>query len=282
MTNDKGARIKSAGPSMAVEIIGLGEVPLAGEKFFVVDSEKEARKITEQRKEREQRLKAQSVAPISLDDLFEHISQGDIKEVKLIVKADVQGSLEAIKQSLEKLNNNEDNIKVSVIHGGVGAVTETDVSLASASNAFIIAFNVRPDNNARLASVREGVEIRTYNVIYDLLEEIEDAMKGMLDPEFKEIVTATAEVRQVFKVPNVGMVAGSYVTSGTVSRKNKVRVIRDGVVIYDGEIASLKRFKDDVKEVATNYECGIGIDKYNDIKEGDNFEFYKMEEVPRS
>ena len=281
MTNDKGQRISEAGPSRAVEIIGLNEVPSAGDKFIVVENEKEARKITERRQDRIRLLAMRSNAPVTLDELFEHISQGEMKEVKLIVKADVQGSFEALKQSLEKLNNNDDGIRVHVIHGGVGAVTESDVTLAAASNALLIAFNVRPDNNARLAAAREEVEIRTYTVIYSVLEEIEAAMKGMLDPEFKEVVTGTAEVRQVFKVPNVGMVGGCYVTDGTITRKDKVRVIRDGIVIFDGEIASLKRFKDDVKEVASGYECGVGVEKYNDLKELDTLEFYKMEEVPR-
>ena len=281
MTNDKGQRIKFAGPSTAVEIIGLSTVPVAGEKFFVAENDKSAKKIVDDRIEKARRLQAKAVAPVTLDELFNHISQSEQKEVKLIVKADVQGSLEALTQALEKLNDNEDNIKVTVIHAGVGAVTETDVTLASVSNALVIAFNVKPDANAKLASVREGVEIRTYTVIFVVLEEIRDAMKGMLDPEFKEVITATAEVRQVFKVPNLGLIAGSYVTSGTISRKNNVRVIRNDVILHDGVIGSLKRFKDDVKEVATNYECGVGVEKFGDIAEGDILEFYKMEEIPR-
>ena len=281
MTNDLGKRIDHVGPSTAVELIGLNEVPEAGDKFFVVESEKEARKITENRQDRIKRLEMKLNAPVTLDELFNQISEGQLKEVKLVVKADVQGSLEALKQSLAKLDHNEDDIKVSVIHDGVGAVTETDVNLAAASNALIIAFNVRADNNARAASEKEGVEIRYYNVIYNVLEEIEDAMKGMLDPEFKEVITGTAEVRQLFRLPNSSVIAGSYVTSGTIHRKDQVRIIRDGVVIYDGVLSSLKRIKDDVKEVASGYECGIIIENYNDVKVDDILEFYIMEEIPR-
>ncbi len=281
MTDDKGNKLTEAGPSRAVEILGLDAVPEAGSKFYVAESEKEAKRITDQRKDRQRALAAKATAPVSLDDLFEQISQGQLKEIQLIVKTDVHGSFEAIKQSLEKLSDNGDNIAVRVIHGGAGAVTESDVTLAAASNALIIAFNVRPDAKARDAAAKEGIEIRTYNVIYNILEEVEAAMKGMLEPEFKEVVTGSVEVRQLFKVPNVGTVAGGYVTGGTVSRKENVRVIRNGIVIYEGVIASLRRFKDDVREVAAGYECGIGIEKYNDIKEGDILEFYKMEEIPR-
>ena len=281
MTNDQGKRIDHVGPSTAVELIGLNEVPEAGDKFFVVESEKEARKITENRQDRIKRLEMKSAAPVTLDELFTQISEGQLKEVKLVVKADVQGSLEALKQSLAKLDHNEDDIKVTVIHDGVGAVTETDVNLAAASNALIIAFNVRADNNARAASEKEGVEIRYYNVIYNVLEEIEDAMKGMLDPEFKEVITGTAEVRQLFRLPNSSVIAGSYVTSGTIHRKDQVRIVRDGVVIYDGTLSSLKRVKDDAKEVASGYECGIIIENYNDVKVEDILEFYMMEEIPR-
>ena len=281
MTNDQGKRIDHVGPSTAVELIGLNEVPEAGDKFFVVESEKEARKITENRQDRIKRLEMKLNAPVTLDELFNQISEGQLKEVKLVVKADVQGSLEALKQSLAKLNHTEDDIKVSVIHDGVGAVTETDVNLAAASNALIIAFNVRADNNARAASEKEGVEIRYYTVIYNVLEEIEDAMKGMLDPEFKEVITGTAEVRQLFRLPNSSVIAGSYVTSGTIHRKDQVRIVRDGVVIYDGVLSSLKRIKDDAKEVASGYECGIIIENYNDVKVDDILEFYVMEEIPR-
>ena len=281
MTNDLGKRIDTAGPSMAAELIGLSEVPEAGDKFFVVETEKEARKITDIRKDRERRLAMKANAPVTLDELFNQISQGELKELKLVLKADVQGSLEALKQSLQKLNINEDSIRVNVIHDGVGAVTETDVSLAAASNAIVIAFNVRADNNAKLVSAKEGIEIRYYTVIYNMLEEIEDAMKGMLDPEFKEVITATAEIRQLFRLPNSNVVAGSYVTSGTITRKEKVRVIRDGIVIHEGTISSLKRIQEDVKEVANGYECGIIVDKFNDLKESDVLEFYRMEEIPR-
>ncbi len=281
MTDDKGNKLSEAGPSRAVEILGLDAVPEAGSKFYVAESEKEAKRITDQRKDRQRALAAKATAPVSLDDLFEQISQGQLKEIQLIVKTDVHGSFEAIKQSLEKLSDNGDNIAVRVIHGGAGAVTESDVTLAAASNALIIAFNVRPDAKARDAAAKEGIEIRTYNVIYSILEEVEAAMKGMLEPEYKEVVTGSVEVRQLFKVPNVGTVAGGYVTGGTVSRKENVRVIRNGIVIYEGVVSSLRRFKDDVREVAAGYECGIGIEKYNDIKEGDVLEFYKMEEIPR-
>lgn len=281
MTNDKGMRIETAGPSMAAELLGLNEVPEAGDKFFVAETEKEARKITEARKDRDRRRAMKANAPVTLDELFNQISQGELKELKVVLKADVSGSLEALKQSLEKLNDNEDSIRVNVIHDGVGAITETDVSLAAASNAIVIGFNVRADNNARAASAKEGVEIRYYTVIYNVLEEIEDAMKGMLEPEFREVITATAEIRQLFRLPNSNVVAGSYVTSGTITRKDKVRVLRDGIIAYDGTIASLKRIKDDVKEVASGYECGIVLEKFNDLKETDTLEFYKMEEIPR-
>lgn len=282
MTNEKAKRLTEAGPSTAVEVIGLSEVPEAGDKFFVAENEKEARKLTESRKDRIRIRALKSGTPFSLEELYEQISQGELKEVKLVIKADVQGSLEALKQSLEKLNVNEDGIRVVILHSGVGAVTETDVSLAAASKAVIIAFNVRADNNAKLLSVKEGIEIRYYTVIYNVLEEIEDAMKGMLDPVFKEVVTANAEIRQVFNLPNGNSIAGCYVTNGTITRKEKVRVIRDGIVLCDSTVSSLKRFKDDVKEVATGYECGIGIDKFNNLKENDQLEFYKMEEVARS
>lgn len=281
MSDDKGKRIIEAGPSRAVEIIGLDEVPEAGEKFFVSETEKDAKKITDSRRDRARLVANKAAAPVSLDDIFEQISQGELKEIQLIVKTDVSGSFEAIKQSLEKLTDTENGIAVKVIHGGAGAVSESDVTLAAASNALIIAFNVRPDAKAKEAAIREGVEIRSYNVIYNILEEVEAAMKGMLAPEFKEVVTGTVEVRQLFKIPSAGTVAGGYVTGGTVSRKDRVRVIRNGIVIYDGEISSLRRFKDDVREVATGYECGISIEKYNDIKEGDILEFYHMEEIPR-
>lgn len=281
MSNDKGDKIEGAGPSTAIEILGFSEVPEAGQKFFVANSEREARKYTEVRKAKIKEDALKKNGPVSLDDLFNQISEGELKELKLIVKADVRGSLEALTQSLEKLNDNEDGVKVSVIHGGVGAITESDVALAAASNALIIAFNVRPDANAKSAAAKEEVEIRSYTVIYHVMEEIEKALKGLLDPEFKEVIVGTAEVRQTFKVPNIGLIAGSYVTEGTIHRNDKIRVIRDGVIIFDSEIASLKRFKDDAKEVQTGYECGIGVVDFNDIKERDVLETYRMEEIER-
>ena len=281
MMDDKGNKIKVAGPSTAIEILGFNEVPNAGEKFFVAENEREGRKFAERRKAimRENALKKSG--PVSLDDLFNQISEGELKDLKLIVKADVKGSLEALTQSLEKLNDNEDGVKVSVIHGGVGAITESDVTLAAASNALIIAFNVRPEANAKTAAAKEEVEIRSYNVIYHVMEEIEKALKGLLDPEFKEVIVGMAEVRETFKVPNIGLVAGSYVTEGVINRNDKIRIIRDGVVIFESEIASLKRFKDDVREVQSGYECGIGVENFNDIKVGDVFETFKMEEIER-
>lgn len=281
MVNDKGDKLKVAGPSTAIEVLGFNEVPNAGEKFFVAENEREGRKFAERRKAimREHALKKNG--PVSLDDLFNQISEGELKELKLIVKADVKGSLEALTQSLEKLNDNDDGVKVSVIHGGVGAITESDVTLAAASNALIIAFNVRPEANAKTAAAKEEVEIRSYNVIYQVIEEIEKALKGLLDPEFKEVIVGMAEVRETFKVPNVGLVAGSYVTEGVINRNDKIRIIRDGVVIFESEIASLKRFKDDVREVQAGYECGIGVENFNDIKVGDEFETFKMEEIER-
>jgi translation initiation factor IF-2 len=279
LVNDKGTKIVKLGPSMAAEMTGLSEVPSAGDKFYVVENEKDAKTITERKKDRIRLLASRSASKMSLDDLFNQMAQSEAKQVELIVKADVQGSLEAVTQALEKLNDNEDGIKVSVIHSGVGAVSESDVLLASASKTVILAFNVKTDNAARLAAAKEEIDIRTYEVIYDLLDEIKDAMKGMKDPEYREVVTGEAEVRQVFKVPSIGAVAGCYVTNGTVKRSESVRVLRDGKVIHTGRLNSLKRFKDDVKEVATGYECGIGIEKFNDIAEGDKLEFFKNEEI---
>ena len=281
MTDHRSHKVITAGPSTAVEIIGLNEVPSAGDKFFVAENEKEAKKYTDRCKNYARKLAMRSSGPITLDDLFSKISQGEIKELNLIVKADVQGSFEAIKQSLEKLNSDDTNIKVKVIHGGVGAVTETDISLAYVSNALVMAFNVMVSNSVRATASIDNVEIRQYSVIYAMIEDIKDAMWGMMDPEYEEVVTAQAVIRQVFKVPNLGMIAGSYVTSGTVKRGNKVRVYRDGVVICDGEMGSLKRFQDDVKEVASGYEFGVGIDKFNDLKEEDTLEFYEMREIER-
>ena len=259
----------------------LSLIHISGEKFFVAENERDGRKYAERRKAIMKENALKKSGPVSLDDLFNQISEGELKELKLIVKADVRGSLEALSQSLEKLNDNDEGVRVSVIHGGVGAIAESDVALAAASNALIIAFNVRPDANAKAMAMKEEVEIRSYNVIYHVMEEIEKALKGLLDPEFKEVVVGNAEVRETFKVPNIGLVAGSYVTDGTINRNDKIRVIRDGVVIFESEIASLKRFKDDAKEVQAGYECGIGVENFNDIKVGDTFETFKMEEIER-
>ena len=280
MTNDKGRRVKEAGPSSPVEIQGLNEAPSGGDELIVVKDEKLARDVAEQRKQEIQEDKFNSVVKVSLDNLFSQIDEGNMKELPIIVKADVQGSVEAVKQSLEKLSNNE--VRVRVIHGGVGAVNESDVMLANASNAIIVGFNVRPDAGAVALSHQNEVDIRLYRVIYQAIEEIESAMKGMLDPEFKEVVLGYAEVRQTFRVPNAGTVAGCYVRQGKILRNASVRVVRDGIIIHEGQIASLKRFKEDAKEVAEKYECGLGIDGFNDIKDGDTIECFEMQEIERS
>lgn len=278
MIDDKGKRIKKAGPSTPVEISGLSDIPAAGDDFMVLPSEKEARQLAEKRIEMEKNAR-QAKAKISLDDLFNRIQDGQIQDINIIIKADVQGSIEALKGSLEKLNT--EDVRINVIHGAVGAVSESDVMLASTSDAIIIGFNVRPDKNAVAAAESEEVDIRLYRVIYDAIEDVKQAMAGMLAPDFVEKVTGNAEVREVFKIPNGNMVAGSYVTDGKISRNDEVRIIRDGIVVFEGEIASLRRFKDDVKEVTSGYECGIGIDKYNDIKVGDVIETFIMEAVAR-
>ena len=277
MKNDKGQNVKKAGPSTPVEITGLAEVPEAGDTFYEVKDEKTAKHLIERRK-RQARDKAMNAsAAVTLDDLFSQIEKGHLKQLNLIVKADVQGSVEAVKQSLEKLSGEE--VKVKVIHANVGAVTETDVTLAKVSNAIIIAFNVRPEAMAKSAAEKEGVEIKTYSVIYNAIEDVEAAMKGMLDPVYKEVIIGNAEVRQTFKVSNVGTIAGCYVTDGKISRNSTVRVIRENIIIHEGKLISLKRFKDDAKEVAKGYECGIQIEDYNDVKEGDLIEAHIMEEV---
>ena len=276
MTNDKGRTVKSAGPSVPVEITGLAEVPSAGDTFNAVEDERLARELVEQRKHEQKQEQFNAYRKVTLDNLFSQIAEGEIKELPIVVKADVQGSVEAVKQSLEKLSNNE--VRVRVIHGAVGAVKESDVMLASASNAIIVGFNVRPDPVAAENAERDGVDIRLYRIIYDAIEEIGTAMKGMLAPKLREVEQGRVEVRQVYKISNVGMVAGSYVLSGKVTRGSKVRVVRDGIIIADDEIAGLKRFKDDVKEVADGYECGISLEKFSDVKEGDIFETYIVEE----
>ena len=280
MINDKGKRIKSAGPSTPVEILGLSEVPYAGEVCMAMDSEKEARAVAEKfiAYGREKML-SETKSQLSLDDLFDQIQAGSVKELNIIVKADVQGSVEAVKQSLEKLSNDE--VAVKVIHGGVGAINESDVMLASASNAIIIGFNVRPEPAAKDAAAADKVDMRLYRGIYNAIEDIESAMKGMLDPEFVEKVTGHAEVRQLFKASGVGTIAGSYVTDGTIQRDSSARVIRDGIVIHEGKLASIQRGKDAVKEVRSGFECGLVMENFNDIKEGDQIESFVMEEVPR-
>ncbi|MDU6263802.1 MAG: translation initiation factor IF-2 [Anaerocolumna aminovalerica] len=280
MMDDKGRRVKEATPSTPVEILGLNEVPEAGETFMATETEKEARSIAETYiSQGREKLLADTKAKLSLDGLFSQIKAGEIKELNIIVKADVQGSVEAVKQSLEKLSNEE--VAVRIIHGGVGAVNESDVILASASNAIVIGFNVRPDNAAKETADREKVDIRLYRVIYNAIEDVEAAMKGMLDPIFQEKVIGHADVRQTFKASGLGTIAGSYVTDGKIVRGCSARIIRDGIVIFDGALASLKRFKDDVKEVASGYECGLVFEKFNDVKEEDTVELYIMEEIPR-
>ncbi len=276
MTNDKGKKVKSAGPSVPVEITGLAEVPSAGDTFNAVEDERLARELVEKRKHEAKQEQFNAYKKVTLDNLFSQIEEGDIKELPIVVKADVQGSVEAVKQSLEKLSNNE--VKVRVIHGAVGAVNESDVMLANASNAIIVGFNVRPDPVAAENADRDGVDMRFYRIIYDAIEEIETAMKGMLAPKFRDVELGRVEVRQVYKISNVGMVAGSYVLSGKVTRGAQVRVVRDGIIIADDKIAGLKRFKDDAKEVAEGYECGISLEKFSDVKEGDIFEAYVVEE----
>ena len=276
MTDHKGNKIKQAGPSVPVEITGLDDVPVGGDIFNAVSDERLARELVEQRKnqEKEERFNAQT--KVTLDNLFDQMQQGEMKELQIIVKADVQGSYEAVKQSLEKLTNEE--VRVAVIHGGVGAINETDVMLASASNAIIIGFNVRPDPVAEETAKRDGVDLHLYRIIYECIEEVESAMKGMLAPKYREVSYGKAECREVYKITNVGMVMGSYVTQGKIVRNSLVRVVRDGIIVADDKIASLRRFKDDVKEVAEGYECGVFLEKFSDVRVGDVFESYIMEE----
>lgn len=276
MTNDKGEVVNEAGPSVPVEITGLAEVPAAGDIFNAVEDEKLARELVEQRKHEAKQEQFRQYQKVTLDNLFSQIAEGEVKELPIIVKADVQGSVEAVKQSLEKLSNDE--VKVKVIHGGVGAVSESDVMLASASNAIIVGFNVRPDPVAKENAEHDGVEIRLYRIIYDAIEEIEAAMKGMLAPKYREVQLGRIEVRQTYKISNVGTIAGCYVLEGKVARTAQIRVVRDGIVIAEDKIDSLRRFKDDVREVASGYECGIGLEKFNDVKEGDIYEVFIMEE----
>ena len=276
MKNDKGQRVEEAGPSTPVEITGLTEVPAAGDLFDAVEDEKLARELAEKRATAIKEERFNSYQKVTLDNLFSQIAQGEMKELPIIVKADVQGSAEAVKQSLEKISNDE--VRVKVIHAAVGAINKSDVMLASASNAIIIGFNVRPDATAKRDAEQNNVELRLYRVIYDAINDVKDAMKGMLAPKFREVELGQAEVRSVYKISSVGTIAGCYVKSGKVARNAKIRLVRDGIVITEDEIASLRRFKDDVKEVAQNFECGIGLEKYQDIKEGDIFESFIIEE----
>lgn len=277
MMNDRGENVKEAGPSTPVEVLGFSEVPQAGDIMRAMKDDKAARQLAKERQEEQREQELARSARISLDDLYDRIQEGEIKELNIIIKADVQGSVEALKQSLEKLS--DEQVRLNVIHGGAGAITESDVMLASASNAVIIGFNVRPEPSAKKEAEREEVDIRLYRVIYDALEDMEAAMKGMLEPEYREVTLGQVEVRTTFKVPKVGTIAGSYVLEGKVVNGSPVRLIRDGVVIYEGKIESLRRFKDDVREVAGGYECGIGLHNFNDIKEGDILEVYTVEEV---
>ena len=276
MVDDKGRKVKEAGPSVPVEIMGLAEAPQAGDAFDAVSDERLARELVEQRKQKQKEEQFKSFEKVTLENLFSSLKEGELKELNIIVKADVQGSVEAVKQSLEKLSNDE--VRVKIIHGGVGAINESDVMLANASNAIIVGFNVRPDPVAAQNAERDGVDIRCYRIIYDCIDEIEAAIKGMLAPKFREVQQGRAEVRQVVKISSVGNIAGCYVLSGKVTRNSKIRVVRDGIVITEDEISSLRRFKDDVKEVAQNFECGIGLAKFNDIKECDIFEAFTIEE----
>ena len=277
MTNARGQKVTEAGPSVPVEIIGMSEVPNAGDDFHAVDDERMARELVEQRKDEQKAAAAGPSHKVSLEDLFSQIQAGEMKNLNVIVKADVQGSAEAVKASLEKLTNEE--VRVRVIHCAVGAINESDVMLATTSNAIVVGFNVRPDNNAKETAARNKVDMRMYRVIYDCINEIETAMKGMLTPKFKEVELGQAEVRNVFRITGVGMVAGCYVTNGKMQRGAQMRLLRDNVVIYDGSIASLQRFKDSVKEVAQGYECGITFEKFQDIKEGDVIEAFLMEQI---
>ena len=280
MIDDKGRRLKKAGPSTPVEVVGLNDVPDSSDTFFVVDDERQARQLAETRASNQKLEEQQKSSRITLEDLFSQMTTGEVKDLNLILKADVHGSVEAIKSSLERLTTAE--IRVNIIHTGVGAISETDVMLASASNAIIIGFNIRPDQNAAKEAELQNVDIRTYRIIYEIVDDVEAAMKGLLTPVMKESVIGHVEIREVFKISRVGSIAGCYVTDGKVTRNSIVRVIRDGTVVHEGPIESLRRIKDDVREVATGYECGIMLQRFNDIKIGDRFEIYVKEEVKRT
>ncbi|MDO4740481.1 MAG: translation initiation factor IF-2, partial [Eubacteriales bacterium] len=279
MVNDRGERVKEAGPSQPVEVIGFNDVPDAGDTLSAVDDDRLSRQVAEERKDKLRAALIKSQTKTSLDDLFEQISSGEVKDLNIIIKADVQGSVEAVRQSMEKLTNEE--VRVHCIHGGVGAITETDIMLASASNAIIIGFNVRHDAHVGEIAEREKVDVRLYRIIYQAIEDVQKAMKGLLAPQYKEVSLGRVTVRQTYKVSGVGTIAGSYVTDGKIVRNAQVRLLRDNIVVYEGKISSLRRFKDDVREVATGYECGIGLENYNDVKENDVIECFQMEEIER-
>jgi translation initiation factor IF-2 len=279
LINDNGNRVKKAGPSIPVEVIGFDELPEAGDILYAITDERLARQLADKRMQLKRESELLQTQKVTLSDLFSKIKEGEIKELKLIVKADVQGSIEAIRQSLERLSNEE--VKVKVIHGGVGAINEGDVTFAAAANAIVIGFNVRPDSSAKRMAEKENVDIQLYRVIYNIIEDVQKAMEGMLDPEFKEVVVGRAEVRAVYKVPKVGNIAGCYIVEGKINRNHEIRLLRDNIVIHEGKIESLKRFKDDVREVAEGFECGMGIANFNDIKEGDAIEAFLMEEIKR-
>jgi len=279
MFDDEGNAIKAAGPSIPVEVLGLSEVPAAGDRFTQCKDEKTARAMAEEKKEKNKIESFSDAHRVSLEDLYDQIKEGKVKELAIIVKADVQGSVQAIRQSLEKLST--DDVKVRVIHGGVGAITETDITLATASNAIVIGFNVRPDVNAGFAADRDGVDVKTYRIIYDAIDDVKSAMIGMLEPEYRELVLGKAEVRTTYKISNLGTIAGCYILDGKVKRNSEVRVIRGGIVVFESTLASLKRFKDDAKEVAAGYECGLSVEKFNDLREGDIVESFIMESIIR-
>jgi translation initiation factor IF-2 len=280
MTDATGKRVDTAGPATPVEVVGLSDVPKAGDELVALEDERVAREVAAEKQEQKRAAELRPTTPVSLDDLFERIKEGEVKELNMIIKADVQGSVEAVRQALEKLSTDE--VRVNVIHGGVGGITESDVNLAATSNAVIIGFNVRPDVNASRVAEWEKVDIRTYRVIYAAIDDVKAAMEGLLEPDYVEEVLGRAVVRATFRVPNVGVVAGSYVTNGKITRNAHVRLLRDNVVVHEGPISSLKRFKDDVREVAQGYECGIGIERFNDIKEGDEIEAYVLKAVKRT
>ncbi len=279
MMNERGERVKAAPPSTPVEVIGFGDVPEAGDEINAVEDTELSRKVAEERRSKQRAAMIKASSKVSLDDLFTKISEGELKDLNLIIKADVQGSVEAVKQSLERLSN--DQVRVRTIHGSVGAITENDVMLASTAGAIIIGFNVRPENNARDMAAREGVDIRLYRIIYNAIEDVEKAMKGLLAPEFREVILGHAQVRNTFRISGVGTIAGCYVTDGKLQRNAQVRLLRDNVVVFEGNLDSLRRFKDDVKEISTGYECGVGLEKYNDVKENDVIECFTNEQVER-